>query len=169
MLFPSRLTETPGLEKPTQYWMIWLIGGSPYYRSDSTRLLVALINGGTRSWHGRTAPSPWVRYRRISFECQREKLFGGKLSGTGLEACFNPPHHHRMRADAQVNPAPKAPNITKPPSLIRPWRTASSKAMGIEAADVFPYRSRFSITFYGGSPRRSATALRMRPFAWCGT
>jgi hypothetical protein len=43
MLFPSRLTETPGLEKPTQYWMIWLIGESPYYRSDSTRLLVALI------------------------------------------------------------------------------------------------------------------------------
>src|SRR5437016_6678962 len=78
-------------------------------------------------------------------------------------------YYHLINADAHVSPAPNAPSMTSEPSLIRPWRTASSKAMGIEAADVFPYRSRFSIIFSGESPRRSATALRMRIFAWCGT
>src|SRR5689334_3448851 len=43
--------------------------------------------------------------------------------------------YHRITAEAQVNPAPKAPSITNEPSLIRPSRTASSRAIGMDAAE----------------------------------
>jgi hypothetical protein len=46
--------------------------------------------------------------------------------------------YHLISADAQVNPAPNAPTITSEPSLIRPACTASSSAIGIEAAEVLP-------------------------------
>src|SRR6185437_14501339 len=61
----------------------------------------------------------------------------------GLHIGMIPDHdlvvlYHRMTAEAQVNPAPNAPSITNEPSLIRPSRTASSRAIGMDAADVFP-------------------------------
>src|SRR6185295_19303242 len=106
------------------------------------RLLVTRIIGLFEAGEGVSSRLRGVRYRRISLECQREKLFGGTRNGGGSEACFSHPHHHRMRADTHGNPAPNAANITRPPSRILPWPTAASKATGIEAADVFPYRSR---------------------------
>jgi len=42
-----------------------------------------------------------------------------------------------------VNPDPKAARHTRSPSRILPCSTHSSRAMGIEAAVVFPYRSTF--------------------------
>lgn len=46
--------------------------------------------------------------------------------------------YHLISAEAHVNPAPKAPTMTSEPSLIRPACTASSSAIGIEAAEVLP-------------------------------
>ena len=64
-----------------------------------------------------------------------------------------------------MSPAPNAPSMTREPSVIRPCRTASSSAIGIDAADVLPYRSKFNMTFSSGKPRRSTTALRIRTLA----
>jgi len=74
MLAPSRLIETPGQERPTQHSMTLLIGESPYYWSDCTRLPIALMIVVLEVKTGAPRPSRGVRYRRISFECQREKL-----------------------------------------------------------------------------------------------
>ena len=54
--------------------------------------------------------------------------------GTGL-ACRHP---QRRTAAAQVSPAPKPARATVSPALMRPARTASSSAMGIDPAEVFP-------------------------------
>jgi len=48
---------------------------------------------------------------------------------------------NRRMAAAQVKPAPKVTSPTVSPGLMRPLRRASSRAMGIEAAEVLPYRS----------------------------
>ena len=56
----------------------------------------------------------------------------------GNHVCCGVQVYHRISADAHVSPAPKAPSITREPLVIRPWRTASSRAMGIDAADVLP-------------------------------
>ena len=42
-------------------------------------------------------------------------------------------------ADAQVSPAPKATNANVDPTFARPSSIASASAIGIEAAEVFPY------------------------------
>ena len=47
-------------------------------------------------------------------------------------------NYHLITAEPQVNPAPKATRREVSPSLIRPLLRASSKAMGMEAADVLP-------------------------------
>jgi hypothetical protein len=49
--------------------------------------------------------------------------------------------YHRMRALPQVNPPPKAVKRTRSPGLTVPSRTASSRAMGTVAEEIFPYRS----------------------------
>ena len=46
--------------------------------------------------------------------------------------------YHRISADPQVNPAPKASRRTRSPGAARPSRTASSRAMGMVAPEVFP-------------------------------
>jgi len=43
--------------------------------------------------------------------------------------------------EPHVKPAPKATNITTVPSFTRPVFTASSSAIGIDAAEVLPYYS----------------------------
>ena len=48
--------------------------------------------------------------------------------------------YHRIAAEAQVYPAPKAAKIIVSPFFTFPSSTASQSAMGIEAAVVFPYR-----------------------------
>lgn len=90
-----------------------------------------------------------VRYLRNAVECQMEKACGSSrlrppdVAGWS-EIAFALVHtaaasdHQRIRADAQVSPAPNAPSITRDPSLIRPSATASSSAIGIEAAEVLP-------------------------------
>ena len=50
----------------------------------------------------------------------------------------------RTIAAAQVIPAPRAHIRTVWPGWMRPSRTASSRAIGIEAAEVLPYSARFS-------------------------
>lgn len=50
------------------------------------------------------------------------------------------PCHLRI-APPQDNPAPKPAAAMTSPRLISPSRTASSKAMGMDPAEVFPYCS----------------------------
>ena len=47
----------------------------------------------------------------------------------------------RPAAAPMVKPAPKAVRRYKSPEFKRPFSTASSRAMGMEAAEVFPKRS----------------------------
>ena len=47
--------------------------------------------------------------------------------------------HQRIKAAPHVNPLPKAARQTKSPLFTLPASTASAKAIGIEAAVVFPY------------------------------
>lgn len=54
--------------------MTVLIGESPYYWSDCTRLPIALMVVVLEAETGAPRLPREVRYRRISFECQREKL-----------------------------------------------------------------------------------------------
>ena len=51
------------------------------------------------------------------------------------------------------------------PSLSSPFRTASSSAIGMEAADVFAVVARFRKNFSSGSFMRRATASIILPFA----
>src|SRR6266550_2945379 len=49
--------------------------------------------------------------------------------------------YHRTTMLPQVKPAPNAQNMTVMPGFRRPHLTASSSAMAMEAAEVFPKRS----------------------------
>ena len=51
--------------------------------------------------------------------------------------------------------APKASSRTRSPERMRPWRLASSRATGTDAADVLPYSLRLTTTLSSGTPRRS--------------
>lgn len=46
--------------------------------------------------------------------------------------------YHLTIAEPQVNPAPKATKTVLDPSFMAPLFLASSKAMGTDAAEVFP-------------------------------
>src|SRR5262245_26007887 len=145
---PSRPIETLGLERPAQYWMTLMIGEWPYYRCDHTRLLVTLILEILKPGAAHCATpmaldiveSPLnVNGKKFRRNCQPSidsKRLRRPICVIGLRRPLS--SYHLMSADAQVNPAPKAPNITRLPSLISPCCRASSKAMGIDAADVFP-------------------------------
>ena len=50
--------------------------------------------------------------------------------------------YQRNKLVPQVRPAPKPHITTRSPRLMRPSRLASSRAIGMEAADVLPTRSR---------------------------
>lgn len=65
--------------------------------------------------------------------------------------------YHRITAEAQVKPDPKAVSTTQSPLFNRPSRTASSRAMGMDAAVVFPNRSMFRAVFSMGIWSRRAT------------
>src|SRR5262249_20349690 len=52
--------------------------------------------------------------------------------------------YHSMTAAPHVSPAPNATSNTRSPRRMRPDSTASSSAIGTEAPDVLPYRSRFT-------------------------
>ena len=69
-----------------------------------------------------------------------EERSGGAIAmlNQGLYEKFPPKPHHRIRAEAQVKPLPKAARHTKSPGLIRPCAKASLMAIGIEAAVVLP-------------------------------
>lgn len=47
--------------------------------------------------------------------------------------------YHRIKAEPQVNPLPKAAKQTKSPSFILLVSHASQSAIGIDAAVVLPY------------------------------
>ena len=56
----------------------------------------------------------------------------------------------RTMAAPQARPAPRAQRSTVWPGLMRPSRTASSRAMGMEADEVLPYSATFSTNFCRG-------------------
>ena len=72
-------------------------------------------------------------------------------------------------AAPQEMPAPSAHMSTFWPGLMRPSRTASSSAIGIEALEVLPYSSMLTMNFSSGKPSRSETCVMMRRFAWWAT
>src|SRR5713101_6599967 len=73
--------------------------------------------------------------------------------------------YHRTTDAPQVRPPPQAFNTTISLSWILPSRTASSRAMGIEAAEVLPKRCTLQWTLSIPSPKRSATAWMIRRLA----
>src|SRR4030067_1963109 len=77
-------------------------------------------------------------------------------------------NQYRNRAAPQVKPAPQELTRMRSPFRIRPLRTASSKATGMEAAEVLPYLWTVMITFSVGIPNRPATTSIIRILAWWG-
>jgi len=73
-----------------------------------------------------------------------------------------------MTAVPHERPAPKPLITTCWPRSSRPSARASSRAIGIEPADVLPYFSRLVNTRERGMCSTSIAALMMRMFAWCG-
>src|SRR5450432_438076 len=73
--------------------------------------------------------------------------------------------HHRINTAPQVKPPPIASIITRSPFLIRPSREATSRASGIEAAEVLPCNSTVFTTFSGARPSLSAEASMIRRLA----
>src|SRR3954471_21900040 len=66
--------------------------------------------------------------------------------------------HHLMTELPQVNPAPKATSRITDPDFTRPSVMAWSRASGIEAEEVLPYRSTLTITLSIDSPACLAVA-----------
>ena len=75
---------------------------------------------------------------------------------------------HWIVTAPEVKPAPKATMTIRSPTLTRPSLTASARAIGTDAADVFPYLSRFTNIRSIGRSSPLATASMIRMFAWCG-
>ena len=71
----------------------------------------------------------------------------------------------RTSAAPQVKPPPKATRRTLSPRRMRPTASASQSAIGIEAAEVLPYRWIFTKTFSGGKRKRFATPSMIRTLA----
>ena len=67
-------------------------------------------------------------------------LLSGSCSFDVFRACDLPPQS--MTAAAPVSPPPNARKSILELGLTLPSSSASVRAMGIEPADVFPYRSR---------------------------
>src|ERR1043165_4288788 len=78
--------------------------------------------------------------------------------GIGNRQCS----HHLTNTPPHVTPPPKEVIITRSPSLSFPDSTHSSRAMGIEADDVFPWTAMFEYTFEVSTFKRSATASVIR-------
>src|SRR5215472_14378711 len=78
-------------------------------------------------------------------------------------------HSHSSRQAAQVKPEPNPAISTLSPGCSRSWSSASRRASGMVAVDVFPKRSMLIMTRSFGRPTRCAAASMMRRFAWCGT
>ena len=72
---------------------------------------------------------------------------------------------HFSTAAPQVSPPPKPTRTSVFPFLMRPWCSASSKATGMDADDMFPKRSRLMITFSSDRPKRLTAASMMRMLA----
>src|SRR5262249_23728570 len=89
---------------------------------------------------------------------------GGR--GRGADILQYPTAYHRKSEAPQLKPVPKAASRHRSPRLMRPSWRASCRRMGTEAAEVLPYLWIFTGTFEAGMLRLSATASRMRTFAW---
>src|SRR5438874_10316795 len=77
--------------------------------------------------------------------------------------------YQRTTLAPQVSPPPSASIRIRCPGRMRPSVTASSRASGIEAAEVLAWRSIVTTVFPAGSPSRRPTASMIRVFAWFGT
>ena len=74
-----------------------------------------------------------------------------------------------MRFAPHVRPPPMASSKTTCPCRMRPSATAASRASGIDAADVFAWRSTVSTTLSLDSPSLRPVPSMMRLLAWWGT
>jgi hypothetical protein len=79
----------------------------------------------------------------VSFCGLRSKRENGLL-GFAKVMIITSADHHLMRALPHVNPPPKAVRRTRSPGWMVPSRTASSRAMGTVAEEIFPYFSMFT-------------------------
>ena len=75
---------------------------------------------------------------------------------------------HSIATAPEVKPAPKATKTIRSPTLMRPESTASARARGTDAAEVFPKRSTLTKIRSIGKPRPLATASMIRMLAWWG-
>ncbi len=66
---------------------------------------------------------------------------------------------HRHATAPHDRPPPNATKTIRSPGLIRPARTVSESAIGIDAAEVLPYSAMLTTTFSSGS-RGSAPSRR---------
>ena len=118
-----------------------------------SKSIIKLSNFVTSPTHAKMRSFPWSYVENGGKP--RTKLGQGRvlarLGSGGCDTAFFSSCYHRIKAEAQVKPAPKAPIITRLPSLTRPDFTASSRANGIDAADVLPYRSMFMKIFSIGN------------------
>lgn len=84
----------------------------------------------------------YVKFERPAAVEGRRTRVVGEMSDRGVPRIGLPAlprvTQKRMMALPQVNPAPKAPVARICPRWSRPLRTHSSRAIGIEAAVVFP-------------------------------
>src|SRR5690606_34841123 len=73
---------------------------------------------------------------------------------------------HSTTAAPAVKPAPKAAISSRSPALMRPAATASTSAIGTDAAEVLPYFSMFRYVFSIGMPTACCTLSMIRRLAW---
>src|SRR5690606_15562344 len=95
----------------------------------------------------------------VAIGCSTVTPFGLRCSGVFLI----PPR--RITLAAQARPPPKATKTRLSSSLTLPAASASQSAIGMEAAEVLPYLSRFTQTLSMERSSRRAAASMMRRLA----
>ena len=81
----------------------------------------------------------------------------GAIRAMIITATYSPSKYARQLP--HVRPPPKASKSIKAPFFSCPFSYNSLIAIGIDAADVFPYFSTVKTTFSSGRPTLSPTAL----------
>src|SRR6478752_2486411 len=75
------------------------------------------------------------------------RLFENPVQGKGKRfySSYTPPQFSTVAPHVSPPPNPQSTNVS--PSETLPSSIASCKAIGIDAEDMFPYRSKFTTTF----------------------
>src|SRR4029077_4213629 len=93
-----------------------------------------------------------------------QRGFGAVLLGVHTLAPYRQ-SYQRTSAAPQVKPPPIASNNNRSPRLMRRSASASARASGIDAAEVFPWRSTVVTIFPGAMPSLCAEPSIIRLFA----